>query len=1126
MKLTYTLLFFAVSFITFSQIPSNDNVSSPITVTPVKSCGAISGTIKNATTSNLASTCIINNDVFYVFNAKSKRNKITVTPEAGLDIKFSVLEKNSMTELSCVDNGVVSIKEVFDDANYVVGSDYYIRIGSVGTTVTKYTFTICIEATVNDNCEYAEAVTSYAWSSSIYSTSFTTGTNINLYKDVYFSFVPTKPTVILRTYLSSSYGNVDPGIFLFEDCNSMPIASINNNDAEPSGERTVFQNLTVGKKYYVSIGNVLNIDSTYATYAVELRYPTTNDDCGNAQVINSGTSISNIYFNVATPSAGYDQQCIGQSDLFYKYKAQSSIARFLVVPYYGLDVSISVYKDCNGDMLECVDDNPANKTEYIIRRDLVAGNDYYIRIAKKGNNQREDNATVRVDLGPANDVCSSAQSITPSTTCTTVSGDVALANINSPSANCTTYQDVFYKFVATSKYAKIRVVPNASLDAVVTLFSNCSDMNSEICVNNSGIGIEEFLDLSNLIPQQTYYIKVASAELNPNAGSFSICILSPPSNDECGTNVPTVTPSLTKVNTSGNLLSAKSSNNTTGCVINNDVYYKFVATHTKLFLEAAPSANLDIVVGLKDNCSNTALLYCEDSKGLGVIETLTLNDLIVGNTYYLSFGSKVENPSSTTFTFNLTTPVANDVCTGAVAYNNGVNTNLNKSTTSITNDCVFYNDVFYTVNLASQYNKITVQPESGLDIGIAVYSACGSNALFCINKGGAGQEETIELPPSSTNYILRVGTVESTSPLSSTFSVSVMNRNNDEKVFARPLMPNSMCVSNVILQNYTQSAEPFACQHSTDITFAYKNDAWYKFVATSSSYNIEASRQVGNVFSIQVEDTSGNNIACYNSSVQVGSTSPSSTISRLLSGLNINDTYYIRLTYDGFGNSMEPFAFCLGEIITLPSMDNCQTPFLIEDNQNLISSTLKNATNSTNNIACYTAEDIYFEFEAQGGSVEITVSPKSNDVGFSVLSICDSTSLVCVNDFVGIKNETAVLNNLIIGKKYLLQISNRQTSIDGDSITISFDYPITTLINSRVATTALLIHPNPAVDIMNINLKGEKNIFISDVNGILVLNEKTTDNTINIDRLMPGVYIIDVHVDGVIYRNKLVKISY
>jgi len=148
--------------------------------------------------------------------------------------------------------------------------------------------------------------------------------------------------------------------------------------------------------------------------------------------------------------------------------------------------------------------------------------------------------------GIANDEFSNANSIQVNTSNTFYPNCVAIAGtlLNAdPSAEANPAnvlsgagRDTWYRFVAPSTAARIRVVP-LGFDAVIELRTAAHPVGQVDVENvNSAVGGTEIMNVSGLTPGQTYYVAVRNYN-NTSGGTFSICI-SPLMPSSCGTAQP------------------------------------------------------------------------------------------------------------------------------------------------------------------------------------------------------------------------------------------------------------------------------------------------------------------------------------------------------------------------------------------------------------------------------------------------------------------------------------------------------------------------------------------------------------------------------------------------------------
>ena len=131
---------------------------------------------------------------------------------------------------------------------------------------------------------------------------------------------------------------------------------------------------------------------------------------------------------------------------------------------------------------------------------------------------------------PANDNCAGAVMLTPSPTCTPVSGTVAGATQSLAPITCGGFtgtapsQDVWYRFVATSSTHTITVA--GTFDGVLDVRSGtCASTTNIGCADASGNN--ETLTLTTLTVGTTYYLRYYPYNPNPSSSTFTICVTGP-----------------------------------------------------------------------------------------------------------------------------------------------------------------------------------------------------------------------------------------------------------------------------------------------------------------------------------------------------------------------------------------------------------------------------------------------------------------------------------------------------------------------------------------------------------------------------------------------------------------------
>ncbi|MCW3078565.1 MAG: hypothetical protein JWO32_3174, partial [Bacteroidetes bacterium] len=238
------------------------------------------------------------------------------------------------------------------------------------------------------------------------------------------------------------------------------------------------------------------------------------------------------------------------------------------------------------------------------------------------------------------DNCATAPVLGITATCASpIAGTSAGATQSIPGCVGTADDDVWYQFVATAASASIQVVPSASFDAVVEVFSGtCGSLVSLACQDNGASGATENLLVSGLTPGNTYFFRVYHYFAGSGSSAFTTCITNAPpapANDACGGAV-NLTVNSSCVNTAGNSYGATQSMAPCSGLGANDVWYSFTANNYTQTIQVTGSANMDAVVELFSGpCGGLTSLNCQDVTFTGGVETINAVGLTPGNVYHI-----------------------------------------------------------------------------------------------------------------------------------------------------------------------------------------------------------------------------------------------------------------------------------------------------------------------------------------------------------------------------------------------------------------------------------------------------------------------------------------------------------
>ncbi|MEP7280054.1 MAG: hypothetical protein ABI813_15510 [Bacteroidota bacterium] len=611
---------------------------------------------------------------------------------------------------------------------------------------------------------------------------------------------------------------------------------------------------------------------------------------------------------------------------------------------------------------------------------------------------------------PVNDICSSATTLTTSTTCSPITGTLNNATVSAPAiaTTCgTAGADVWYSFVAQSVYPTINLsATGASLgttNARIQLFSgSCGSLATLACVSGNLFNTATAYT-TGLTPGDTYYIRVYSNTVAPTSGAawdFSICVTDPPMNDICSNAVP-LTSSITCSPTPGTLNNAAISIPavTTTCgTAGGDVWYSFVAqtAYPTITLSGTGAslgtANARIQL-FSGPCGSLVSLGCATGNFLSSA-SVNPTGLTPGNTYYIRVYSNTPAPtggSNWDFSICVADPPINDDCSNATGLTSsttfspiaGTLNNAAISIPAVATTCgTAGGDVWYSFVAQSVYPTITLgslgASLTGTNARIQLFSgSCGSlSSLGCVSASTlyTAVSYTTGLTPGLTYYIrIYSNTLAPTGGTAWDFSIGVTDPPANDLCTNPVTLTSSVTCSNITgTVNYASftSGTPAGCSGTV------KYDVWYSFTAQSANPTITLSNIEANLAAqnprIQVFSGNCGTLLSMGCSASTAYTSPL--------GLTVGNTYLVRI-YSTAGvapGTLGNFDICIQDPVP-PANDECTGAVLLTSSTtcNNITTTVVNATPSTGvPAACSgTAKyDVWYMFVAQTTNPSIKIS--------------------------------------------------------------------------------------------------------------------------------------------------------
>lgn len=533
-----------------SSAPANNDCANATIIQSSTTCNYTTGSTLNATQS-ITGSCsgTGDDDVWYRFVAQAANHSVKVQGFGGFDPVIDIRHAPacSAANIMCVDATASNGIETANLTGLVVGATYVVRVYHFGTGNGGGDFDICVTHSTppagpsNDVCGSATPLTSSL------SCNYTSGTTTNATEsltsncsgatgddDVWYSFVAQASSHSVKVQGAAGFDAVVD----VRSSTSCTGTNISCTDASGSGglETANLTGLTVGTTYLIRVyhytagsgtGN-FQICVTHSAPAAPA-----NDACASATAITSSTACSYTTGSTtgATQSIAGSCNGTGDDDVWYQFTAVATSHTVKVQSGTGFDAVIDVRSgSCTGSNIQCTDATAAAGLETANLTGLTVGNTYLIRVyhfgAGAGTGSFQICVTHTAPTAPANDACTSAATLTSSTNCSYTSGTTVGATQSIPgSCTGTGDDDVWYSFTAVSASHNVSVQSGTGFDAVIDVRTSptCSGTNIK-CSDISGAGGLETAALTGLTVGNTYMVRVYGYENGSAAGTFQICV--------------------------------------------------------------------------------------------------------------------------------------------------------------------------------------------------------------------------------------------------------------------------------------------------------------------------------------------------------------------------------------------------------------------------------------------------------------------------------------------------------------------------------------------------------------------------------------------------------------------------
>jgi hypothetical protein len=696
-----------------ASVPSNDNCATATNLTVNQFCSPTNGTLLNATASTPATTCLGTNtdDVWYTFTVNNVTQTLNfeVSPNGtGFNPVIEVFAGTNCTNIAsllCVNNGADGVVEGFFASPGIVpvGTTFYVRVYDFNAGVaTNPNFTVCAFYTdefviPGDDCLNAINIqTTTTCTNPIlanygdYTLSASQGFDCitNPVTDIWYTFVSISDSVFFNI---DPLGFTDAVYEIYEGTDCAALLNLGCGDFAAAGEIEAVQiTPTVpGDRFYLRLYDgafnvAANLDYNICVFDENGAAPAgpVNNECDNATVIFAGASCQPFVGTLAEATASLPlTNCGGTNneDVWYQLVSSDTSMIVEITPDFAslgivAELFVSQTGDCNGLLsFGCVDNTLAGEPEVFIINGISAGESVWVRVYDFPT-ASPANPTFTICawwdpsvLIPDNDECAGAVTITPAATC----NSLPFSNINAtgslPTSSCSpggvADQDVWFKFVAQSTSAIIRVGSVNLSDPVIQYFSgSCANLTSRGCSDFYVEGFDENLTATGLTIGTTYYVRVYDYRgAAIGAQDFTICIINNPTapvNDNCAGAIPLAVSNPTTYQYFNTALATQSSAGCSGNA-NDDVWFSFVAGENPLGTNIEVGGDLDFSTVFQlysGTCGNLTSVQCVNNITTGNYDTENqlFTTLTPGQQYFIRVYDFDATVTNSTFYVRLT----------------------------------------------------------------------------------------------------------------------------------------------------------------------------------------------------------------------------------------------------------------------------------------------------------------------------------------------------------------------------------------------------------------------------------------------------------------------------------------
>lgn len=440
-------------------------------------------------------------------------------------------------------------------------------------------------------------------------------------------------------------------------------------------------------------------------------------------------------------------------------------------------------------------------------------------------------------------------------------------------------------------------------------------------------------------------------------------------------------------------------------------------------------------------------------------------------------------------------------------------------------------------HIISLSNIVSVGSDYSESVQFQVFSGdCnGLTSIFCSPYSGVGVVSGLTV---GETYYVRVYSTNDGGESAQSFNICVGKLppppTNDECAAAVTLTvnPDMNCGSKTFghTREASDSNIPVSpCDGEAD------DDVWYKFTATSGTHVISLSNEV----SIGSEES-------YYLLFQVFSGDCNNLVSidcsdfdnmKVISGLTVGETYYVRVYTEGGAGEAQSFNICVGTIPPPPVNDNCLGALVASVFP--YTYTQADAAGATNNDGMINIcsnngmnDGTWFTFTGDGNVHKIRVTMPAGSSFDPQLGVYSGTcdNLTCVNTVDngltgGAPEEMSV--STTAGTVYYVNVGHYDNYYDNMEGTFTITINKETLGTSEVskAKNEIKVYPNPFAEVLNIAKADQvKSVSVLEVSGRLVRTIESPSSVLHLGDLKQGMYVMVLNMkDGTQQTMKIIK---